>query len=125
MIDLDVHILVEKAVNSRTKLHLLLIFYEHVRSGITASSLAQRYCRDIWSVKQALEEMAEDGILLLGKSVSGEPLFYFAPRIEYAKTVETLIQQYDDPIQRDSILQMVNEASELTHLHTPFDRRPL
>jgi hypothetical protein len=125
MIDLNVQILLEKAINSRTKLQLLQIFYENPSAGKKVSELVQRCCRDLWSVRDALDEMAEDGILVIGRTVGGEQIYYYSPTVEDYPVIEELMRSYDDPLERDTIFHMVHEFTELTFLHTPFDRRPL
>ena len=125
MIDLNVQILLEKAINSRTKLQLLQIFYENPSAGKKVSELVQRCCRDLWSIREALDEMAEDGILVIGRTVGGDQIYYYSPTVEDYPVIEELMRSYDDPLERDTIFHMVHEFTELTSLHTTFDRRPL
>jgi hypothetical protein len=69
MLDPIVQRFLEQVVDSPVKLHLLLLFHEHSRLEASASKMAERTCRDIWSVTQALEELsARWGIASRGAS---------------------------------------------------------
>lgn len=125
MIDLEVQILVERAINSQSKLHILLMFYQNPRMEITATALAQRCCRDIWSVKCAMQELAEDGILLISRSLGGEPAYHYAPRAEYFDVIGNLMYCYNDPLKRDELFELIHDISDYTPHHTNFDRMPL
>jgi len=126
MVDLEAQILIERAINSRTKLQLLLMFYENPRMEVSAALLSQRCCRDIWSVKKALQEMAEDGFLLITRSIgSNEVLYHYSPRADYFETIGCLMSCYNDPFSREELLQIIHEHSDYTLHHTVFDRLPL
>lgn len=112
MADFSVQSLLEQAINSRTKLHILLVFYENTRMEATPSNIVERTCRDMWSVKQALQEMAEDGILVISQSIGGELAYRYMPRTEYIEPIRRLMRSYDDPLERDTVFRSVREISE-------------
>lgn len=119
MVDSNVQYLLEQAINSRTKLHILLLFYENPRMEMTATLLVQRCCRDIWSITRALQELARDGILLISQCTGGEPVYSYAPRREYLEPVSNLMQSYDDPIKRESLYRSIREISEYAMFPQP------
>jgi hypothetical protein len=117
MIDRQVHQLLVQAVDTPTKLQLLLMFHEHSLE-VTPPQMAERLYRDIWSVSQALYELAEDGILELSQAAGGEPTFYYHPRPEYIEAIQHLVQGYNDPLERGKLRRSVKE---LAH-HAAFRR---
>lgn len=119
MIDPSVQLLLEKAIDTPTKLHLLLIFYENPRLEVTPTKMAERSCRDIWSVMQALHELAEDGILNARSSVGlGEPYYAFMPHPEYIEPIRKLVTGYDDPLERDILHRSIRDLAA----YAPFRR---
>jgi transcription initiation factor IIE alpha subunit len=107
MIDPVVYRLLEKAIDSPVKLHLLLIFHENQRMEATARSIAERVCRDIWSVSQALQELAEDGVMSCKLAVNGETIYHYQPVLTMIEPIERLIRGYDDPIERDQLQRTI------------------
>lgn len=117
MIDGHVQRLLAQAIDSPTKLHLLLIFHDHPRLEVTAMQMAERTCRDIWSVSQSLRELAEDGILEMTHA-AGEPVYVYGPRVEYIDPIHTLMLRYNDPLQRDQLHRSIRELAS----YAPFRR---
>lgn len=112
MIDPTVQLLLERAIDSPVKLHILLIFHEHPRLEVTPSAMAERCCRDIWSVSQALHELAEDGILQVSTSVGlHEPRYCYMPRPEYLDPIHKLMRGYDDPLERDLLQRSLRDIA--------------
>ncbi len=112
MIDPCVQQLIERAVDTPTKLHLLLIFHENPRLEVTAHRMAERSCRDIWSVTQALQELADDGILSRCVGVGmGEPSYCYTPRQEYLEPIRKLVCGYDDPLERDVLQRSIRDLA--------------
>lgn len=107
MLDPVIQKLLEQAVDTPVKLHLVLVFHENPRLETTASALADRICRDIWSVSEALHELAEDGLMLCATILHGEPLYRYAPRPELIEPIGRLIRGYDDPIERDTLQRSI------------------
>lgn len=110
MIDCAVLRLIEQVIDSPLKLQLLLMFCENLRMEGTASQIAQRAYRDIWSTREALQEMTEDGILATGTK-GGEPVYRYRPRVEYLEPIVRLCQAYNEPIERDVLQQKVRETA--------------
>src|SRR3954470_5591033 len=91
MVDSAIQRLLEQVIDSPIKLQLCLMFYENRRMEGTASQLANRIYRDIWSAREALRELAEDGILS-ATSWAGEPVYKYRPCAEYEETLFRLVQ---------------------------------
>ena len=105
--DATIQKLLEQVIDSPCKLHLLLIFAENPRLDATPKQIADRACRDIWSVTQALLELAEDGVL----HVSDELHYRYMPRPERLEAIRRLIRSYDDPMERDRIQSSVRDLA--------------
>ncbi len=128
MIDQIVQQLIEQAIDSPTKLHLLLIFHEHPRLEITPNKMAERTCRDIWSVAQAMHELVEDGILSVAPSI-GEPRYRYTPRPEKVEPIRRLVAMYDDPLGRDvlhrAIRDLAGYASRRRSVFSSWERQAI
>ena len=111
MVDPVVQQLLEQAVDSPVKLHLLLVFYENPRMEATPRAIADRVCRDIWSVAQALHELAEDGIMLRAATANGDPVYRYAPMTELVESIARLICGYDDPLERDMLQRSIRDLA--------------
>ena len=110
MVDSTIQQLLEKAIDSPIKLQLCLLFDENQRLEGSAAQLANRIYRDIWSTREALRELAEDGVLCVGDSV-GEPIYTYRPRAEYVDAIFRLAQSYNEPIERDAIQHALREVA--------------
>lgn len=110
MIDAQVEQLLRQAVDTPTKLHVLLIFHEHSGLEETAYEVAERTCRDIWSIRQALFELAEDGILQISQTV-GDPTYSYRPCREYVEPIRDLMKGYNDPLQRNKLHRSIRELA--------------
>ena len=113
--------LLEAAIDTPTKLHCVLLFAQRTVSRGTAAQIGSRLARDIWSTRQALEELALSGLftLLAGDS---EPLYEYRPRPEYQEALSLLLQTYNDPLSRDTLHQSVNELARYAPYRTDFTR---
>ena len=111
MIDPIVQRLLEKAIDTPVKLHLLLIFHENPRMVATSRVIADRVCRDMWSVAQSLEEMVEDGVMGRSVSQSGDLSYRYAPLSENHEPLRRLLAGYDDPIERDLLQRIIRDLS--------------
>lgn len=109
MMDSTVKSLLEQAIDTPCKLHLLLIFTNNPKQETTSRQLAERICRDIWSVSQALQELAEAGILMMAECAGGEHVYRYAPHSDKVEAIRKLVHGYDDPFQRDWIQSSVRE----------------
>lgn len=111
MVDPVVQQLLEQAIDTPVKLHLLLIFNENPRLEATPRAIAERVCRDIWSVSQALHELADDGIMLRATTASGDPIYRYAPMSEHIESISRLICGYDDPLERDKLQRSIRDLA--------------
>ncbi len=111
MIDPMIQRLLEKAIDTPVKLHLLLIFHENARMEATANVIADRVCRDIWSVSQALDELVEDGVMGRTAGPGGTLSYRYAPHPENHEPIKRLIAGYDDPIERDLLQRLIRDLS--------------
>lgn len=110
MIDSMIQRLLEQAVDSPIKLQLLLMYYENPRMSGNSFQIAERIYRDIWSTREALRELAEDGILN-AVSTNGEPVYHYRPRPDYIEPIFRLVQSYNEPFERDHVQLMLREVA--------------
>lgn len=108
MVDLSVQRLLEQAIDSPLKLQLVLMFCEHPRLEATASRVAERAYRDIWSTREALRELACDGILDVVER-AGEPIYSYRPHAEYRMPIARLAERFNDPFAREEIHAMLRD----------------
>jgi hypothetical protein len=111
MVDPQVQRLLEQAIDTPVKLHLLLMFHENPRMEATATAIADRICRDIWSVAQALQELADDGVMLCAAMVHNDPVYRYAPADELLDAIHRLITGYDDPLERDKLQRSIRDLA--------------
>ncbi|MBO9311418.1 MAG: hypothetical protein J7465_04160 [Chloroflexus sp.] len=111
MIDPLVQRLLEHVLDTPTKLHLLLMFHEHPRAELTASAIAERLFRDIWSVQQALEDLTAAGFLSVANVAAGQPFYRYTPPPEWHEAIRRLVRSYNDPIERDLIQRTIRDLS--------------
>ena len=107
--------LLEEAIDSSIKLQFLLLFHEDSRLEITAQQIANRSYRDIWSTREALQELCQDGIL--APSSAEDPQYRYQPRQDLIERIERLVQSYNEPIERDAIQHMLREVSSDASFH--------
>lgn len=113
MIDPTVRCLIESVIESPVKLHLLVMFHENQRMEATAAAVADRVCRDIWSVSEALAELAEAGVMLQAATAHGDPVYRYAPTAELLPLLNRFMQGYNDPLERDLIQRAIREQADL------------
>lgn len=118
MIESTVQQLIDQVIDSPVKLHLLLVFHEHSRLEASAAQIAERTCRDIWSVTTALQELADDGALRCSTPFSGEQFYHYAPTVDRLEAIDKLFSCYDDPLTRDMIQRAIRESAD----YAPFRR---
>jgi hypothetical protein len=111
MIDPLVQQLLEQAIDTPVKLHLLLVFYENPRLETTPRVIADRVCRDIWSVSQALYELAEDGVMLRAIAANGDPVYRYEPTSDHIDSITRLIRGYNDPLERDVLQRSIRDLA--------------
>jgi hypothetical protein len=116
MIDPTIQRLLEQTIDSPIKLQLLLLYYENPRLEGTAFQIAERIYRDIWSTREALRELAEDG--LLSVVAGAEPVYHYRPRAEYSEPIFRLVQSYNEPLERDQLQRALREIAS----YAPYRR---
>ncbi len=109
MLDSSIQRLLEQVIDSPVKLQLSLMFYENRQLEGSAAQLANRIYRDIWSTREALRELAEDG--LLGETAAAEPVYSYQPRPEYNDAMFRLAQGYNEPFERDHIQSALHDIA--------------
>ena len=116
MIDPSVQRLLEQVIDSLIKLQLLLLYYENPRFEGTATQVVGRTYKDIWSTREALRELAEDG--LLDASGANDPVYNYRPRPEYREPIFRLVQCYNEPLEREQLQRVLHEIAR----NAPFRR---
>lgn len=109
MLDSSIQRLLEQVIDSPAKLQLSLMFYENRQLEGTAAQFANRIYRDIWSTREALRELAEDG--LLAEAIATEPVYSYRPRPEYSDAMFRLAQGYNEPFERDHIQRALHDIA--------------
>jgi hypothetical protein len=100
--------LLAQTVNSPIKLQLVLLFHENPRLAGSAREIIQRIYRDIWSTREALRELAGDGILDVVER-AGEPIYSYRPHAEYRMPIARLAERFNDPFAREEIHAMLRD----------------
>jgi hypothetical protein len=109
MIDYAVQQLLENTINSPTKLQLLLLFHENPRLALNAAQAANRMYRDIWSIREALHELALHQILVL--DAAEEPRYCYCPHEAYCEPIRRLMVAYNDPLERHKIQDILHSVA--------------
>jgi len=110
MIDQSVRRLLESAIDTPIKLQLVLMFHENQQLRVTASQVADRMYRDIWSIREALRELAESGVLVETVTKDG-PAYHFRPAYELAEPIRRLMQCYNEPLERDRLHHILRQIA--------------
>ncbi|HEY1016650.1 MAG TPA: hypothetical protein VGE07_28320 [Herpetosiphonaceae bacterium] len=121
MISPRVQLLLEAAIDTPAKLHCVMLFAQRTVSRGTSPQIASRLMRDIWTTRQALEELALAGLLSVTHG-DGDPLYEYRPRADYLDALRLLVQTYEDPMSRDMLHQSVNELARYAPYRTDFSR---
>lgn len=102
--------LLEHVIDTPIKLQLVLLFHESAGLCTTPTQLAQRAYRDIWSTREALRELAEDGVLQ-ARADCDEPQYQYRSRAEHTDAIDALVQSYNEPLTRDALLSALREIA--------------
>jgi hypothetical protein len=109
MIDSTVQQLLEEVIDSTIKLQLILLFHEDPRAMLNPNQVANRIYRDIWSIRDALRELHRDGVL--ASDGATDPHYHYAPQPRHAERITHLVQQYNEPFERDKIQHAVRRVA--------------
>jgi hypothetical protein len=72
--------------------------------------VANRIYRDIWSTREALQELQHDGVLAtIGET---DPIYCYAPQADLTRQIKLLAQSYNEPIERDTIQNMMRSIAK-------------
>jgi hypothetical protein len=104
MLDSSLRRLLEEAVNTSTKLTIVLLYTGQLRFAATPQAISQRLCQDIWSVEEALRELAGDGILMY----DGDQ-YHYCPGPEWSAALARLVTTYDEPLHRQEMMRVVSD----------------
>jgi DNA-binding MarR family transcriptional regulator len=96
-------------LDSRLKLHLLLLLYRHPRVSYTASALSDRLAEPPWGVEAALEDLTAHGFLERVR-VRDRMAYRLRERAANRRALDTLAADYDDPLRRDRLYQLIRDA---------------
>ncbi|HEU4325681.1 MAG TPA: hypothetical protein VFS21_21250 [Roseiflexaceae bacterium] len=125
MVDPTVRHLLEQTIDSPLKLQLLLMFLDHPNTEGSARQIAGRIFRDMWSTREALEALAEDGILAAAVAVGGEAEYRYLPLPRYHEPIARLSRLYNEPLERDHIQRIVRDTARNTAMTTQPSRTML
>lgn len=117
MLDSTIQHLLEQAIDSPAKLQLCLLFYENRQLEGNATQFANRIYRDIWSTREALRQLAEDGILVTAGAPT-DPVYGYRPRAEFVDPLNRLAYCYNEPLERDKIQRALREIAS----YAPYRR---
>jgi hypothetical protein len=94
------------------------MFVENPRLEATPRAIADRVCRDMWSVAQALHELAEDGIMMHAATANGDPVYRYGPTTRRLDPITRLIDGYNDPLERDLLQRSIRDVAS----YAPYRR---
>ncbi|GAB4188481.1 MAG: hypothetical protein OHK0022_00390 [Roseiflexaceae bacterium] len=125
MVDPTVRHLLEQTIDSPLKLQLLLMFLDHPNTEGSARQIAGRIFRDMWSTREALEALAEQGILTAAAAVGGEAQYGYQPLPRYHEPIARLLRLYNEPLERDHIQRIVRDTARNTAMMSQPSRMML
>lgn len=105
------HLITPYLVDSRLKLHLLLHYVLHPGLRISAPALSERLRENPWAVAEALNELAEAG-LLARTGADGTPIFLLGAQLEHGSALSRLFDAFNDPFVRDQMYARVRDAQQ-------------
>jgi hypothetical protein len=111
MIDPAIRQLLEQAIDSPIKLQLLMLFHDNRYLELTAQQVANRIFRDIWSTRDALRELHQDGVLGV-KTGSADPCYFYQPRSDHVEHIARLVHSYNEPIERNSVQLALRQIAD-------------
>ena len=97
-------------VDSRLKLHVLLLFAQHPQLCSGMRRLHEWLCESPWDLEEALEALADAGFL--ARVERGECYYQLTLSPERQLLLEQLIIEYDNPLRREAIYTLVHRAEQ-------------
>jgi hypothetical protein len=112
-------------VDSRLKLHVLLLFAQHPQLCSNKQRLHEWLRESPWDLEEALEALADAGFLV--RVDRGKRHYRPTLSSERQMLLQQLIIEYDNPLQRDMIYALVRRAEQerLFQEALMADRRPI
>jgi hypothetical protein len=101
-------------IDSNMKLRVLLMFCRHPQLRAGVASLGQRLPGNHWALEEALEALAEAGLLERTRA-HGHAEYGLPARRELHAQLMQLAARFDDPNHRDDIYGLVRTAQEERH----------
>jgi hypothetical protein len=98
-------------IDSVTKLRVLLVFLLHPKLRAGVAGLGQRLPGDPWALEEALDALAESGVLDRGRAASHWE-YELAGRLDMRVQLGELAICFDDPHRRDEIYALVRAAEQ-------------
>lgn len=103
------HLLVPHLLDSRLKLHLLLHYWIHPTLALSAGALSERLRENPWALADALNELADAG-LLARRATDDGIAFQLGVQHEHRLALHLLVETFNDPLLRDLIYTGVHNA---------------
>jgi hypothetical protein len=98
-------------LDSITKLRVLLVFSRHPRLCASVAGLGQRLPGNHWALEEALDALAEAGVVERRRNGSHWE-YALAAQDEIRQLVMQLAARFDDPHGREEIYTSVREAEQ-------------
>lgn len=95
-------------IDSRLKLHIVLLCHRHPQLWFGTTTLVERLRESPWAISEALDELAQHG--LLQRTQSGEPRYRLAA--EQHGPLGSLAAHFNDPLRRDQLDMLVQAAAQ-------------
>ena len=105
-------------VDSRLKLHVLLLFAQHPQLCSNKQRLHEWLRESPWDLEEALEALADAG--LLTRVEQGECYYRLTLSPERQLLLEQLIVEYDNPLRREAIYIRVRRAEQEREFQKAF-----
>jgi hypothetical protein len=121
MVDSTIQLLLEQTIDTSCKLHLVLLFHDNPQLRTSSRQIAERSCRDIWSVEQALQELVEGHVLSADKGINDVLYYRYTPSTDKLEAIRKLVLGYDDPFQRDWIQSSVRELERYAYYNRNYN----
>lgn len=104
------HLIVPGLIDTSLKLRLMLLLYEHPRWLGTAANLSEWLRESPWAVEEAVEALADTGLLGRCNPHGGAIRYRLEPARDQWRFLQQLVSCFADPLARDTIYQQVRTA---------------
>lgn len=97
-------------IDSRLKLHIIMLFCHHRRLCVNVGHVREWLCELPWEIDSALQELADHDLLERFEQ-HGQPHYCRAVHRAHQALLDQLAAWYDDPHERDELVALVRHAS--------------